>query len=112
MSAPHTVAFPAARLQVRQTTLLAALGLLAAIAASIAVLAVNGANHTTATTPATAAQATSVSLPQIRYLGPRQFRAAAKPQITPTVPSATTSSATAKTAMLHYCLGAAQRCLR
>ena len=112
MSTPHSIALPAPRPQFRRATLLAALGLLAAIAASIATLALTGTNHTTATAPATASQATSVAVPQIRYLGPQQLRAAVKPQITPTTPSASISAAAAETARLHYCLGDAQRCLR
>jgi hypothetical protein len=112
MSTPQTVALPAPRLRIRQATLLTALGLLVAIAASIVILALTGANHTTATIPATASQATSVSMPQIRYLGPQQLRAALKQPTTQTAASDAISTADAENAMLNYCLGAAQRCLR
>jgi hypothetical protein len=112
MSTPQTIALPAPRLQIRQATLLTSLGLLIATAASILILALTSTSHTTATTPATGFRATSVSVPQIRYLGPQQLRAALKEQTTQTAAGGSSSTAEAKNALLHYCLGAAQRCLR
>lgn len=103
MSTPQTIAVPAPRLQIRPATLLTAFGLLIAIAASILILTLTGGNHTTATASATAVQATSVSVPQIRYLGPRQVHAALTPQ----------TEASGSTLAHYTCLGPAQeRCLR
>ena len=111
MSTPQSIALPAPRLPVRQATLLTALGLLVAIAASILILALTATDHTAATTPATASPATSASVPQIRYLGPQQLRAAQE-QTTQMADSGSTSTAGANNAVLRYCLGAPQRCLR
>ena len=74
MSTPHTIAVVAPRFQIRAATLGTALGVLVAIAVSIMFLALAGANHTTGTSPVTVSQATSGSVPQIHYLGPRQLR--------------------------------------
>jgi len=103
MSTPQSIAVVAPRFRIRQATLLAALGVLAAIAVSIVILAVTSANHTAAVAPVTASEASSGSVPAIRYLGPRQVSASLNPQ--------TTATTDASNAVLHYCLGAAQRCL-
>jgi hypothetical protein len=103
MSTPQTIALRAPRFRIRQARLLTALGLLVAIAASIVILELSGANHTGATTPATVSQATSVAVPQVRYLGPRQEHAL----------QTTQTQATGTTMPQYTCLGPAQeRCLR
>lgn len=112
MSTPQTVALPAPRLQIRRATLLMALGLLVAAAASIAILALTGTNHSNARIPAASSQVTSVSVPQIRFLGPQQLRVGAKDPTTLTAASGSTSTADAKNATIRSCLGAPQRCLR
>ena len=104
MSSPHTIAFPAPRFWSRQATLAAALGMLVAIAATVAILALTGANQPTTTTPVTAPQVTTASVPQIRYLGPRQVQEAF---------TAPTTQASGTAAPGYACLGAGQaRCLR
>lgn len=108
MSTPQSTALAARRFPIRPATLLTALGVLVAIAVSIAFLALPGANRTTATTPVTVSQAISGSVSPIRYLGPRQAQAALTPQATQTAVGATAAAGDAR---LHYCLGAAQRCL-
>jgi hypothetical protein len=75
MSTPHTIRGAAPRFQIRPAALGTALGVLVAIAVSVAIVALTGAHRTTAASQVTASPATSGSVPQVRYLGPRQVRA-------------------------------------
>jgi hypothetical protein len=115
MSTPQAIAFPAPRVRFRHATLLTALGLLAAIAVTIVVIALTtDGRPATATSPPTVSQATSGSVPEVHYVGPRQIGAAAlNPQTTQPQAVGTTAAAGASNKVLHYtCLGAAERCLR
>jgi hypothetical protein len=56
---------------------LASLGVVVAIAALLVAIALTSATSTTVATPITASQTGVVSPPQIRFMGPRQFQAAA-----------------------------------
>jgi hypothetical protein len=87
---------------------LTALGVLLAIAVTVIILALTGASHTTVATPVTAPQAASSSIPQVRYLGPRQVHAALNPHRG----WGTAITAGAGTPAHYDCLGAARRCLR
>jgi hypothetical protein len=115
MSTPQTITRVAPRLQIRRATLLTALALLAATTATIAVLALAGANQSTAGLPVTASQATGQQVfnPRVAaFAGPRQEHAALNEQTTPTLASGRSSTVNASNALLRYCLGAPQRCLR
>ena len=115
MSTPQTIAFPAPRLRLRHATLLTALGVLVAITVTVAVLALTtGAQHNATAVPVTSSAAIGGSVPAVRYLGPRQVSAAAlDPQPTQLQAfGATPTAAASHAALLHSCLGDAQRCLR
>ena len=99
MSTPQSIALAPPHLRIRPAALATAFGVLVAITVSIVILALTGASHAAATSPVTASAATSSSVPQVQYLGPRQMSAAANAQNSINV--------------VHYtCLGAARNCLR
>ena len=107
VSTPRTIAWGSPRLRLGYGMLPIALGALVAIAVTTVMLALTGANRTTVPTRATGAspaitsQPAGVATPQVRYLGPRQTRAALYAPAAGGDPAA------------HYtCLGAPQRCLR
>jgi hypothetical protein len=114
MSTPQAIALPASRVRFHQATLLTALGVLVAIAVTIVIIALTTGGHpATSTNAVTVSGATSGSVSELHYLGPRQVGAAAlDPQTTP-LQAVGTPRAAASNGVLHYtCLAAAERCLR
>jgi hypothetical protein len=89
-----------------------AIGVLVAITVSVLILALTGASHTTTATPLTPSQAASGSVPQLHYLGPRQDRAALKPQTDQGHSDATTTGAGASNRAPQYMCVAEKFCVR